>query len=687
MFAKICVVSAIVITLMLAAPAFGMAHGAAAASSQELDNLTVTGLSRLGRPEDAGLRIALTWDTLPGAFGYSVYRSESEDGPFTSIGGKGADSMAIYPVFLDETAQAGKGYYYAVAVVDASLNEGPLCARVYAELEAAARVAGGSKSITCSLSDQRLYFFEGDQLVNIMRCSTGRNNATPTGHFRILGHSVVNVGLGGAVCDYWMSFTSAHGMHAWPRGLRGYESGLGAPASHGCIRLHPLEAYWPYNWAPNGTPLMITYGSLARRVITGCHDSCGAPELSTSWYFAEGYTGEAYDTFLLMYNPGENAVTAQVTFLKDGGGVVEGYYGISPHCRFTLKVDDVPLMDACAFAIQVNSDGPIMVERAMYFDAGSRNDGTASVGATQLSSDWYFAEGCTAMGFDTFILMANPADNGVTAWVYFCLEGGGTVEYACWIAPRSRFTLRTDELPGVGSSAFSTRVHAEGPIVAERAMYFSKGYIDGGHSSIGATQLSREWYFAEGCTRNFFESYILVGNPGDEDALVHIDYYYPDGSLRQSFVVWAGSRLTVPIGPQPGLDQRDVAFRVTADHDVVAERAIYYGLDSRKGGSASMGSTVTSRNWYFAEGHSDGTFDTYILLCNPGDSPAMVNVNFSREDCANFAYSFGLPAQRRISLHVDDLAGLERASFATTVSSDVPIVAERAMYFVMPVGY
>jgi hypothetical protein len=120
---------------------------------------------------------------------------------------------------------------------------------------------------------------------------------------------------------------------------------------------------------------------------------------------------------------------------------------------------------------------------------------------------------------------------------------------------------------------------------------------------------------------------------------------------------------------------------------VVAERAIYYGLDSRKGGSASMGSTVTSRNWYFAEGHSDGTFDTYILLCNPGDSPAMVNVNFSREDCANFAYSFGLPAQRRISLHVDDLAGLERASFATTVSSDVPIVAERAMYFVMPVGY
>jgi hypothetical protein len=646
-----------------------------------------TGISVLQRGEDAGIRIALTWNGVEGAFGYNVYRSESESGPFESVGGKAADSMSDFAVFLDDTVEAGKAYYYAISSVDEDLKEGPLSASVFAMLQGGARTASGPKSMTCSLSDQRIYFFEGSQLVNVMRCSTGLSNATPTGYFHILGHYGINVGLGGAVCDYWMSFTSSHGMHAWPRGLRGYETGLGAPASHGCVRLHPLEAYWPYNWAPNGTPLTITYSSLARRVVSGCHDSVGAPQLSSDWYFAEGYTGDAYDTFILLANPGDSAVTAGIDFLKDGGGVVEQDCGIAPHSRFTLKVDDVPGMDAVSFATQIHADGPIVAERAMYFTTSSRNDGTDTIGATQLSNDWYFAEGCTAMDFDTFILLANPKGEGVTVWINFLLESGGTVDYACWIAPRSRFTVRVDELPGVSSAAFAANIHANAPIVAERAMYFNKGFVDGGHVSTGATQLAQSWYFAEGCTRNFFESYILVGNPGDQDALVNIDFYLPDGNVRYTYAIWAKSRLTVPIGLLAGLNDKDVAFTVSADHPVVAERAVYYGLDSHKGGSATMGSTKTSDIWFFAEGYTDGAFDTYILLSNPGSEPADVGVGFNRDDGATFAYYFHLDPQRRLSLHVDDLPGLDRAAFSTVVFSKVPVMAERAMYFVMPTGY
>jgi L,D-transpeptidase catalytic domain len=645
------------------------------------------GLSVQQRQEDAGIRIALTWNAAEDAFGYNVYRSDSESGPFVSVGGKAADSMREYPVFLDEKVEAGRDYWYKVTCVDADLVEGPASGLVHARLEPVIKAAGGPKSMTCSLADQRIYFFEGNQLINIMRCSTGLSGPTPTGTFHILAHLGTNVGMGGAVCDYWMAFTSSHGMHAWPRGLRGYETGLGAPASHGCVRLHPLEAYWPYNWAPDGTPLTITYSSMARRIITGCHDSVGAPQLSNDWYFAEGYSGDAYDTYLLLANPGDNGVTAKVYFLKDGGGEVEQDCGIAPHSRFTLKVDDVPGMDAVSFATQVHADSPIVAERAMYFATSSRNDGTDTIGATQLSTDWYFAEGCTAMNFDTFILLANPGDQGVTAWVTFLLEAGGTVDYACTIAPRSRFTIRVDELPGVSSAAFASKIHADGPIVAERAMYFNKGYVDGGHVTTGANQLAQNWYFAEGCTRNFFESYILVGNPNDQDALVNIDFYLPDGNIRYTYAIWAHSRLTVPIGLLPGLNNKDVAFTVSADHPVVAERSLYYALDSHKGGSNTMGSTDTSDIWFFAEGYTDGAFDTYILLSNPGPDPADVGVGFNRDDGATFAYYFHLDAQRRLSLHVDDLPGLDRAAFSTVVFSKVPVMAERAMYFVMPVGY
>jgi len=645
------------------------------------------GLAVVNRAEDAGLRIALSWNSVKDAFGYQVYRSESEEGPFSQVGGKAGDSMGDYPIFLDDTVEAGKGYFYTVTSVDDNMTESPRSTKVYARLDVAAKVSSGAKSMTCSLTDQRIYFYEGSQLVNIMRCSTGLTQPTPTGNFHILGHYGTNVGMGGAVCAYWMAFTGSHGMHAWPRGLPNYESGLGAVASHGCVRLHPLEAYWPYYWAPDGTPLTVTYASFARRVISGCHDSIGATQPATDWYFAEGYTALGYDTYLLLSNPNDNGVTAYASFLLEGGNVITQDCGIAPHSRYTLKVDDVAGMDAVSFGMKVHADAPIVAERAMYFAAGNRTDGTDVMGATELSQDWYFAEGCTSNNFDTFILLENPGDQEVNTAVHFMLEGGANVDYFFLVGPHSRYTIPVDALPVVGSATFATYIHSDGPIMAERAEYFNKGYVDGGHASVGAPQLSQTWYFSEGCTRDFYESYILIGNPGDEDTVVDIDYYMANASIRHSYLVGPRARLTVPISSQGGLNSTDMGFTVSANHPIVAERTLYYGLDSHRGGSATMGSPVMSTSWYFAEGYTDGTFDTYILLSNPLWTDAVANVTFQRDDGAVFTYSYGVQGQRRIAIHVDDLPGLDRAAFSTVVSSDQPIMAEREMFFEMTRGY
>ncbi len=503
----------------------------------------------LERPEDAGLRIALSWDVREGDFGYQVYRSESPDGPFEQIGGKAADSMSDYPVFLDDTATPGVTYYYEVSAVDEEWLEGPRSTPVSASLAEVFNAAAGSKSIMVSIGDQKVYFFEGGQLVNIMRCSTGLTGNTPTGNFHIISHTRLNAG-----CDYWMSFTGAHGMHGWPRYIPGYEEGLGAPASHGCIRLHPLECYWPYFWTPNGTPLYITWASLARRVVNGCHSTIGATQPSTGWYFAEGFTAGNFETWLMLANPGDAAAAVHVEFLKEGGEVVEADYPIAPRSRFTLAVDGVPGLEEAAFSIQVGSSTPIVAERAMYFTYNGLSDGSVTMGATQLSTDWYFAEGFNADTFDTYLLLANPGAEMVTAHVDFLLEGGTTVEAEYPIAPHSRFSLQTYMVPGLDHAAFSTHVSATGPVVAERAMYFRKGYTDGGHVAMGATEPSETWYFAEGCTREWYESYILIGNDQDQDALVDVDFFLPEGNIRYSFAVARHSRMTVPIQSLAYLD-------------------------------------------------------------------------------------------------------------------------------------
>jgi hypothetical protein len=680
-------VFSLVVVLIVMVPAVTLADSQVASSPGGTALRAPANVRATSRPQDAGIRIALTWDGAEGAFGYNVYRADTPDGPLAQVGGKAADSMLDYPVFLDDDVEPGRGYYYAVSSVDEELNESPMSARTYAFLEAAAKAAAGPKKIVCSLSDQRLYFFEGDQLVNVTRCSTGLNNRTPTGNFRILGHYGTNVGLGGAVCDYWMSFTSAHGMHAWPRGSRTYETGLGAPASHGCIRQHPMEAYWPYFWAPNGTPLTVTYASLARRVIKGCHSSIGAPEPSVKWYFAEGFTSMGYDTFLLLSNPGEGGVEAKVSFNKDSGEVVEQTVGIMPHSRYTISVDSVPGMDAATFAMQVSASGPVVAERAIYFSDGGLTDGTVSLGITEPSPDWYFAEGFTAESFNTFLLLYNPGDTAVNARLDFHVENGGTYEHGVRIEPHSRYTVSADAIPAVSAASFSTEVHADGPIVAERAMYFTMGYITGGHASMGAAEPSTTWYFSEGCTRQFFQSYILICNPGDLDTVVGIDYYLNDASVRYEYLVRARGRLTIPISLQGGLSNTEMAFTVTSGYPVVVERSVYYDLDSHRGGTCTMGSPQTSPTWFFAEGFTDGAFDTFIMLSNPSSTPANVVVIWGREDGTVLSIGYVISPQRRVTIAVDNVPGLERASFSTIVSSDVPIMAERTMYFVMPRGY
>lgn len=658
-------------------------------ASQKGELPAPTGLKVIERTQDAGKRIALTWNPVPGAFGYRVYRAERAEGPFQSVGGKAADSMIDYPVFLDDTAEAGKDYFYAVTTVDEEGRESSFSNPVSARLNNAFQAATGPKSIILSLADQRLYFYEGNQLVNVMRCSTGLNNATPTGNFRILNHLGTHGGLGGAICDYWMSFTPRHGIHAWPRGLSNYDQALGAPASHGCVRLHPLEAYWPYYWAPDGTPFTIIASSISRKVISGCHDSIGAQQLSYDWYFAEGFTAYDFDTYLLLSNPNDTGTNVATTFLLEGGGTVEKDIWIAPHSRFTLGVDSVPMLGFSSFSIHVHSfEAPLVAERAMYFIySGGRSDGSVTIGTTALSSDWYFSEGYTAGDFDTFLLLANPGEQSANTEVSFMLENGNVVTRYYSLVPKSRFTIGVDEMPELSRAAFATHVHSNVPLVAERAMYFRKGYLKGGHATIGSPELSKVWYFAEGCTSSIFENYLLLGNPSGEGTTVNIDFLLADGSISRSYWMGPHSRLTLPVHAMPELRSRDMAFVISADRPIVAERAMYDNFFSERGGHASVGARTLSTKWYFAEGFTGNrtsSFNTFLLLANPSPTIAAVEVQFHREDGAVFTYHYQIPPQRRITVSPDSFPGLESCSLSIVVDSGTtPIVAERAMYFIM----
>ena len=73
---------------------------------------------------------------------------------------------------------------------------------------------------------------------------------------------------------------------------------------------------------------------------------------------------------------------------------------------------------------------------------------------------------------------------------------------------------------------FSTKITCTNgqQIVAERPMYFDYKGWTGGSDVMGASAMSRNWYFGEGTTRDNFTEYVTVLNPNKTEGAVKFDY-------------------------------------------------------------------------------------------------------------------------------------------------------------------
>jgi lipoprotein-anchoring transpeptidase ErfK/SrfK len=138
----------------------------------------------------------------------------------------------------------------------------------------------GKPSVQIHLSEERAYFYKGDQLVGVSQISTGREgHDTPPGSYKIIQKDVnhasslygdyvdaagnivqKDVELGkdpkppgaifkGAPMPYFMRITGGVGMH------EGYLPGY--PASHGCIRMPGKMAVAFFSNVDLGTPVTV----------------------------------------------------------------------------------------------------------------------------------------------------------------------------------------------------------------------------------------------------------------------------------------------------------------------------------------------------------------------------------------------------------------------------------------------
>ena len=93
--------------------------------------------------------------------------------------------------------------------------------------------------------------------------------------------------------------------------------------------------------------------------------------------------------------------------------------------------------------------------------------------------------------------------------------------------------------------------------------------------------------------------------------------------------------------------------------------------------SFALGAGETT--WYLAEGCTSGIFDTWILIQNPNSNTSAVTITFMDQDGNTQQLSETVSANSRSSYHVNSY--LPDKEVSTKITSDVGVIAERAMYW------
>ena len=322
---------------------------------------------------------------------------------------------------------------------------------------------------------------------------------------------------------------------------------------------------------------------------TGGHCVMGALGTSRIWYFAEGTTRGGFDEYLTLQNPSEMATHVDITYVLGDGTTVPGGIDIGARSRATVNVNEV-VGAGRDVSLVVESGTAIVAERPMYFNYYGITGGHCEMGSTSLATRWYFAEGTTRGGFDTYICLQNPYNVDAVADLTFILGDGSTVAQPFLVPATSRQTLRINDAVGPGQDV-STVVESDSLLLAERPMYFLyNGAWPGGHVVTGVREPKNTWFFAEGTTRGGFDEWLCLENPGDVDAVATMSFMLEDGTVMPADVaVPAHTRVTVGIWPIVG-GGHDVSVAVSSSRAIVVERPMYFVYDeSRPGGHVVVG--------------------------------------------------------------------------------------------------
>jgi hypothetical protein len=309
------------------------------------------------------------------------------------------------------------------------------------------------------------------------------------------------------------------------------------------------------------------------------HASVGVNAPAKQWYLPEGSSAWGFECWLLIQNPGSSTAKCDVTYMIEGEGPKTIAHTVPARSRKTFNMaDDIGAKDA---SISVKSNVPVIPERAMY--RNDRSEGHDSIGTTAPAQDYYLAEGTTAWGFTTYVLVQNPQSSPNTVDITYMTPEGPKQQPTFTMPANSRTTIRVNDVDGVANTDLSTKVHGSKPLIAERAMYWVGGeeYLKQVcHDSIGMAEPHKSFYLPSGDTGGDYgaETYTLVQNLNTSPVKVRVTYVTGTGKGNVQFdeTIPAQSRKTFNMADKvPAGNYGIIVQSLTTGKKIMVERSMY----------------------------------------------------------------------------------------------------------------
>jgi hypothetical protein len=317
-----------------------------------------------------------------------------------------------------------------------------------------------------------------------------------------------------------------------------------------------------------------------------------ANEPATDWYFADGFTGADSLDHIVLTNPYSDSTVVDVSFVTTEStrepSRLHGFV-IPPRSVIALNMADEGARNEPVVAVEVHaSAGKLVVGRSQHYLGDGRLGYTMALGASGLSSEWWFADGEKLDGSTEQLVILNPTRSDATLSVMFVNGANPDTqsEPASVIAPAGSVTLfDTGTLPNLPNGRYGIIVSTVGEpgveapgIVVEQVINRRVGNTVGTSVVLGAPMgaMSTVWVAPSGVSSGIDDA-MLILNATPIEGMVTVSQIGPAGEVAiaglESVLLPASGLVSIPV--PAGISNGEIVVRATVP--VVVQRMLLRG--------------------------------------------------------------------------------------------------------------